>query len=336
MSKQIDYKSASKFLRTLAGEDGSKEFLFQTFADRKADKASSLTRLLHGSLADCFDQLAERNGRGAGVFVTINATRGKGRKASNYDHPRAVWADLDGATVAKWPLEPSMIVETSPGKQHVYWLLAEDDIPLDTWRACMARIVERYGADRNATDPVRVLRLPGFLHCKGKPVIVRLLQCSGRRYSNAQVMKAFPSVKRAIKTAPKNTPVSGAVDIRELEAALQHLTQVPHPRSTQGQTYADDYDTWVRFGLAIKRGLGERGFRIWDDWAKTSSRYPGKVESRAKWDSFDVSARNTTDPITVGSVFHCARRHGWSFGRFRVIEGLKRGLAEIRAERGAA
>ena len=50
----------------------------------------------------------------------------------------------------------------------------------------MRRIVEKHGADSNAADPVRVLRVPGFYHCKGKRALVRLTKCGGRRYTTAE------------------------------------------------------------------------------------------------------------------------------------------------------
>jgi Primase C terminal 2 (PriCT-2) len=103
-----------------------------------------------------------------------------------------------------------------------------------------------------------------------------------------------------------------------------------------GKTYADDYDTWIRFGIAIKRGLGDEGFAVWDGWARTSNRYQGEADSWAKWESFDVEERGGNKAITVGTIFHCAKRHGWSLLGFRAKCAFASGLAALRAERGAA
>ena len=106
---------------------------------------------------------------------------------------------FDGA----FPLQPSIVVETSPEHFHRYWLVA-DEWPADErgrtdFAAVMERMVESYGSDKNAKDISRVLRLPGFLHRKGKPHLVRIVEASGRRYSRAEIIAAFPPVERAKK-----------------------------------------------------------------------------------------------------------------------------------------
>lgn len=185
-------------------------------------------------------------------------------------------------------------------------------------------LVRKYGADGNATDTVRVLRVPGFYHCKGKPVLVKLLECNGRRYTAGELAKAFPPIARKTRNRRVAEVQNGSVDVPALRSALKHLASIPHPNARHGETYADDYDTWVRFGLAIARGLGESGFSVCDEWARSSTRYPGDDESRVKWETFDVESRLTGDPITVGTIFHCAKRHGWSFTRHHFAELLAR------------
>jgi len=181
----------------------------------------------------------------------------------------------------------------------------------------MRRIVEKHGADSNAADPVRVLRVPGFYHCKGKRALVRLTKCGGRRYTTAELVKAFPPIKRA-RPNRSRVATSDTVDQGALQSALEHLaaTQHPHSRHSEG-TYVDHYDTWVRFGLAIKRALGEDGFATWDEWSRFSDRYPGEESSRAKWDALDVDGRSADNAVHVGTVFHTAKRQGWSFIAFQ-------------------
>ena len=85
-----DFDEAAAFLEAL--EPGA-SFTFQTFDDSPS-KRCDLVRQHHGTLAACWDDLAALNRQGAGVFVTVNATDGQGRKAANVTGVRGVFADL--------------------------------------------------------------------------------------------------------------------------------------------------------------------------------------------------------------------------------------------------
>jgi putative DNA primase/helicase len=74
---------------------------FQTFDDNAERKDKSLARIFNGTLDEHAAELTRLQQRGAGVFVTVNETDGKGRKRENIAKVRAFFLDLDGA-----PLEP--------------------------------------------------------------------------------------------------------------------------------------------------------------------------------------------------------------------------------------
>ena len=142
--------------------------------------------------------LADLNARGAGVFVTVNETDGQGRKSDNIVRIRAIWQEDDQGLCHQFPIEPSMIVQTSKGKFHRYWLVDAGPEFTGTFSAVMDRMVSDYGSDRNAKDISRVLRVPGFFHRKGDPVMVELVATSGHRYSGGEITAAFPPVQAAL------------------------------------------------------------------------------------------------------------------------------------------
>lgn len=191
----------------------------------------------------------------------------------------------------------------------------------------MARIVAKYKADGNATDPVRVLRVPGFFHRKGDPVRVRLAHCAGASYSTEEIVKAFPPVK-SVAPKPRVVQPQPDIDLEALRSALEHLAATPISNKPNAGTYVDDYETWMRFGLALKRDLGEEGFDIWEEWSEYSERYPGRDTLRAKWekgfktDDDDGGYGHCVRPIHVGSIFFTAQRRGWSTTRFRIAKAL--------------
>jgi hypothetical protein len=84
---------AVEFLRLL--DPTSEEHTFQTFDDCEERSDPSLTRVLHGSLSTHLRSLQDLNERGAGVFVTVNRTDGRGRRKPNITGVRAVFGEFD-------------------------------------------------------------------------------------------------------------------------------------------------------------------------------------------------------------------------------------------------
>ena len=162
---------ASNFLRALDPE--AKFYTFQTFDDNADRKLGTLARVIHGTFAECRERMERLNRKGAGIYVTINETDGKGRKKENIVRVRATFADLDGAPLAPVLADhPDIVNESSPGRFHVFWL---GEVPLADFTAEQKRLAKRYGGDPAVSDLPRVLRLPGFTHQKGKPFVSRIV-----------------------------------------------------------------------------------------------------------------------------------------------------------------
>lgn len=161
---------AKFFLRTL--DPLATAFHFRTFADHKG-AAYGLARKFSGTFEAVALNLKELNGQGAGVFVVINDG---GQTKDEIVRVRAVFADTDGAPLEPLisGLSPHLVVESSPGKWHVYWLTT-DDFPLEHFASVQLAIAKKFGTDPAVKDLPRVMRLPEFNHCKGEPVPVRLL-----------------------------------------------------------------------------------------------------------------------------------------------------------------
>jgi hypothetical protein len=116
-------------------------------------------------------KLIRLNQQGAGVFVTINRTDGKGKSKENVTEVTALFADTDGAPLEPLlALQPHVVIQSSPGNWHVYWRVS--DCALDQFTPMQEAITEKFGTDKSVKDLPRVLRLPGFYHCKGEPQFV--------------------------------------------------------------------------------------------------------------------------------------------------------------------
>src|SRR5262249_30712218 len=102
----------------------------------------------------------------------------KGRKTNNIKRVRAGFSDLDGAplepVLADGEPQPHIVTVTSPGRFHAYYL--GEGIPLDQFESLQKAIAARLNGDRAVHALPRVMRLPGFIHRKGEPFLVRILQ----------------------------------------------------------------------------------------------------------------------------------------------------------------
>ena len=171
---KFDLEEARRFLEALGGGT----FTFQTVRESPDSSGlSELDRVRHGTLAMRGDELARLNTKGAGIFVMVALGDGKGRKNKNVTKIRAVFVDLDGA-----PLEPLLtcaapphiVVETSPGRYHAYWLMK--DCSPQQFRSVQRTLAVRFNGDPSVCDPARVMRLPGFWHQKAAPFQTRIDQ----------------------------------------------------------------------------------------------------------------------------------------------------------------
>lgn len=168
----VDLAQAAQFLDMLAEGE---QVTFQTFDDSPR-KLPSLARILHGDLAQHAAALQDLNARGAGIFWMVNYGDGKGRTVENVTGIRALFLDLDGAPlqqVLAAGVEPHAVVESSPGKWHVYWMVT--GCSLDQFKPAQQALAARFGGDKSVCDLPRVMRVPGFQHRKGEPFLARIV-----------------------------------------------------------------------------------------------------------------------------------------------------------------
>ena len=165
---QADLADAVRFLKLL--DPQMDQFTFQTFDDDKKSKRPGMAQIFHGTLDQHAAALIRLNKQGAGVFVTINETDLRGRKAENVIAVRRYFVDTDGAphkpiliAARDSGILPSCVVESSPGNFHIYWKAACD---LAEFRTVQTALSNKFGTDSSVHDLPRVMRLPGFFHQK--------------------------------------------------------------------------------------------------------------------------------------------------------------------------
>jgi len=168
---------------------------FQTFCDKGKNKA--LIKQVHGTLEEHFKTLAQLNLKGAGVFFTVNETDLKGRTTEHIKKVRALFIDLDGSPLPNFKelkLFPNIIVKSSEGKYHCYWLVK--DCPLESFSLYQQALATRFNSDPKVKDLPRVMRVAGFYHNKQWSQPVRVEQMFGDDPCSIQDLKKYYDLKK--------------------------------------------------------------------------------------------------------------------------------------------
>jgi len=301
---------------TMLDED-AEGFTFQTFDDDKVRKKlemeqarvrghqykDPLAHIFTGTLEQCAAALTRFNQRGAGVYVTVNATDGKGRRNENIKRIRALFQEDDGDG-KPLPCDPHFIVESSPRKFHRYILV--EGISIDEFRMAQEAVVVRHGSDPNAKDPARVLRLAGFYHLKNpdQPWRVRIVaNDGGPPLPRLEVARLFAPLTEAEKRAAGGAQASPRTSANAAPGVALNEQTVKELRSALLFLRADEREVWIRLGLALK-SLGDAGRGLWLDWSATSEKFDAGDAARV-WDSFKPSQ------ISYRTVFEEAQAKGW-------------------------
>jgi len=300
-----DLNQAKHFLKILdPGADfnsfidgGLDGFTFQTFDDLKDRKDGRLARVLNGTFELQASYLSALNRKGAGIFVTVNKTDLSGRTLEHLLKVRAVWIEHDAGEEIPTPLEPHLVTETSKNKYHKLFLV--EDLTFEQHSQVQEVLIADYGSDPNAKDLARVLRLPGFYHCKGKPHRVNLLQALNKPpYSSQEILKAFnvgsavalssnsshksvatsrrhssdPEEYIPISEADSKLPIAGIT----LENAAQYF---PDPSSVTTRK------KWLDTGMSLHHQFhgSSEALQLYDVWSQKVYGYKGFDDVAREW-----------------------------------------------------
>lgn len=120
-----------------------------------------------------------------------------GRRADNAKSLRVAYADADGCPPRKFRLEPTITVESSPGRHHTYWLL-QDHTDVAEAVQLSKRIAYAHaddGCDLGGWDITQLFRVPGSSNNKtGTPASVAATS-SGVVHTLDDLNKAYPQAE---------------------------------------------------------------------------------------------------------------------------------------------
>lgn len=250
--------------------------------------------------------MRKRQTQGCGIFACVQAMQdGKVRKNHLLTYVRAVFVEddesrADGQPRTDWPLKPSIVVQSSPGKFHYYWLVEwSTSFDRECFEGVMRRMIADHGSDPNAKDVSRVMRLPGTCHLKGDPFQSHIVEAEGYRYSHAEIVEAFPPI-------PVERHEGGAGQ-RQHYSASGKMERFTEPGNPLDKIPADGYDEWLQVGMGLhhESGGSSEGLNIWRAWSSGSTKFTeGACE--AKWSGFKSGSG-----VTGGVIYALAKDYGW-------------------------
>jgi hypothetical protein len=324
-----DRDAAERFLAAL--DPSATSFTFQTFDDDADRKSLKLAHKLHGSLNQHWSELCRLSAAGAGVYVTVNETNGRGRSAADVVRIRAVFVDLDKGEPlpAKFHAEPHVVVESSRSKWHAYWLV--EDCSLGEFGPLQQRLSRAYGSDPVVHDLPRVMRLPGFVHQKIRdgvrsvPFRSRLVEAHDRpAYAVEAAVAGLPGISADVSEREKaqgngqdhaQTPSATPWTAAEENRLRSALDAIPVDEQALKDKLGDSHKAWLNIGRALERlGWGEQGLAVFRWWSRQSPKF-NEEGLQTQWRSFR-STREKFDesgerPITVDTIYYFARQFGW-------------------------
>lgn len=171
---------------------------FRVFDDKKTGIFSGQKLSMEcGKYASIEKTLKEHNTQNRGIFFVVNYG---GQEDSLISRINAQFVESDElsfeeqqAQIDAFPLAPSMIIKTKKSL-HTYWFVKGAKVEL--FRGIQKQLVKQFHGDPMCVNESRVMRLPGFYHCKGDPVMVECISFHPERvYTQEQLSEALPEVE---------------------------------------------------------------------------------------------------------------------------------------------
>lgn len=229
-----------------------------------------------GTITELWDELVAYNQKGWGISCNINELDGQGRNLTNVVGIRAHFVDLDNTFTSHAMYEKALsegaciAVQTSPNKYHVYWMV-EPYCDNERFTVLQKKLIQAYDGDKQITDSTRVMRVPGFMHCKGEPTLVTgwdlpavanryTVESMEQGYRHINIIEHFGSRK------PLGDPDLAATSLEWLLFAINLVD--PNDMSRE---------EWLSFTAAFKQA----GWTFADDatlynhWSKWCGQYDG-------------------------------------------------------------
>jgi hypothetical protein len=257
MMEQVQPNQQEMFFRAVFGAETG--YLFISTLDRQLQKQDPTKGWKDRSfvypvqLKDILHYVTVSDTLGLDVYVAAQLYKEpNSRQKKHVKACPSAWSDLDTASPYGVDPEPSIILQTSPGRYHGFWRTPQTMEPTQAEELSrrIAYAHHREGADLGGWDLTQVLRVPGTRNQKypGKPV-VRMLKCDATPIQ----WKAFDKMPQA--PARKEPGEAASYDANEPPVPLKGY-DLEHWQKSE----TDDRSGWAMRMVAIlkEQGLSDR------------------------------------------------------------------------------
>ncbi len=245
----------------------------------------------NGTLPMLFDI----NKKGHNAFFTVNEMTQARRRKADIKSIRSLFIDIDTVQShprTSWPVPPSIVVESSKGKYHYYWLTQTED--KEMWDRVQDNIINTYDGDPNSKDLARILRIPGSINHKTGDKC-KLIDNNGTIYKWEELIKKEnfpPNVVRPVD------PITGHRNSRLNEVTAIQSFLTGEPSCITGNMNSLILSWSYHYGVtAITRKMNDLFDSIPNEvYQREAQRYEA---ARAQVDKFVKTAKNKTKDITI-------------------------------------
>ncbi|SEI03408.1 VapE domain-containing protein [Paracoccus alkenifer] len=313
-----DIATAKQFLAALLGPDASVSIrlIWQKGETPVPDGWQTVLTFHNPTDADWWN-ISLHNCEGYAVFFFVNELDGTGGTSdSNVIRIRANFADLDNPDTATdsasrmiSEMRPAVWVGSSPGKHHLYFRFPHHADPAH-FRVHQQKLAIQYGGDASVSNPARIMRLPGFLHQKGAPFLVRWEPVTGGQDTTPEALAAALQGVQVLQEAAPGT-----------RHPLGTLMQAPSREWLQAALDAIDpndlgRDEWTRVYWAVMQAGWSVCYReeIWQMLAAWCARF------NRQWT--ENPSKRGNDPDDNRGVWINAEKQGTSTGIPTILRAV--------------
>lgn len=278
---------------------------FRVFDDKKRG-------IFHGQKFSCVCSqytssmegiLKKHNKQGHGIFFVVNYG---GQSDVEITRINAQFVESDELSfeeminrIREFPLPPSMIIRTRKSL-HTYWFM-KDHPSVSRFRGIQLQLVKQFQGDEKCQNESRVMRLPGFYHCKEDSVMVEcVLFHPERKYTQDELSEALPKVE--MRTEARLTGKE-----RGLSVVMHECDFLKHCRDDAASLSEHDW-----YAMITNLAPFEGGVKLIHELSSGYPRY-SEGETTAKINHF---LKSGTRPMTCETI----AEKGWKCPKLRSGE----------------
>lgn len=265
----------------------------------------------------CMKDLFTLNANNYGMYFAVNGGHSKNAVREN-SFPRAQFSEIDDQSfeeqtelINSFPLSPSIIVKTKKSL-HCYWLI--DDGNFTRWVDIQERLIKWFHSDGKIKDESRVMRIPGFFHCKDKnnKAFCDLVKFDPNiRYTQDQLLEVLPGTD-AVFTYDWDDEIGDGPDDKGTRSEADQSQELPEKvrkNCTFLERFLDRYQIGYKAGTYTIRKTGEtvQAFYLTDE-----NSIPWHDEYTTPWNDGDTLIFvRTSGMICLSGRHDHDEKHSW-------------------------